>query len=66
MRVQSSCALTLTLLCINEFTNISETTMARHLHRLQSIGILRPVWEGSHRKFEITELGREVAKLYVT
>ena len=49
---------------INEFQDISETTMVRHVDLLEHINILKPHWgEDNIRRSEITELGREIGKI---
>ncbi|MGI0045840.1 MAG: hypothetical protein ACREBB_01440 [Nitrosotalea sp.] len=45
---------------IDEFPEFSETSMARHLHLLAGAKLLQPVWEGSKKKFAITDFGRAV------
>jgi hypothetical protein len=45
---------------IDEFPEITETTMMRHLYLLQSIGLLKSVWEDNKRKFAITDLGKSI------
>ena len=46
---------------ISEFPDVNETTMVRHLHLLEQIGLLKEVWEDNKRKFAITDLGKKVS-----
>jgi len=48
---------------LNEFPEITETTMIRYLRQLHKLGILSPEWIESERKFAITEIGRVVANI---
>lgn len=45
---------------IDEFSDISETTMIKHLHLLHGIGVLKPIWEESKKKYAITDFGRAI------
>jgi hypothetical protein len=45
---------------IDEFPEVSETTMVRHLHLLAGAGLLKPEWDGNRKKYAITDFGRAV------
>lgn len=48
---------------IDEF-QYYETTVVRYADLLEHIGVLERVWEGTTNKLTITELGREISKIF--
>ena len=51
-----------TAFIMEDINGVNKITMDRYLHVLENIGILKPVYDDSVKKFEITPAGREVAK----
>ena len=47
---------------IDEFEDISETTMVRHLRLLSGAGILESTWLDDRKKYAITDFGRQISE----